>query len=81
MCSDIHTYLTMSHFLNCREHEMVMVSSDGTPTIQLDNVTLSALQQSVGEEDDGKRVHRCGFCEKAFKKSSHLKQHIRSHTG
>ena len=33
------------------------------------------------EGDDGRRSYRCGYCDKAFKKSSHLKQHIRSHTG
>ncbi|XP_063343312.1 zinc finger protein 236-like [Pelmatolapia mariae] len=32
-------------------------------------------------EDSTKRAYRCSWCSKAFKKSSHLKQHVRSHTG
>ncbi|XP_034031282.1 zinc finger protein 236-like [Thalassophryne amazonica] len=32
-------------------------------------------------EDTSKRSYRCSWCNKGFKKSSHLKQHVRSHTG
>ncbi|XP_006874610.1 PREDICTED: zinc finger protein 236 [Chrysochloris asiatica] len=32
-------------------------------------------------EDHSRRSYRCDYCHKGFKKSSHLKQHVRSHTG
>ncbi|XP_061116663.1 zinc finger protein 236-like isoform X1 [Conger conger] len=32
-------------------------------------------------EDNSRRTYRCSTCNKGFKKSSHLKQHVRSHTG
>ncbi|XP_053768453.1 zinc finger protein 236 isoform X3 [Desmodus rotundus] len=31
--------------------------------------------------DQSRRSYRCDYCHKGFKKSSHLKQHVRSHTG
>ena len=37
-------------------------------------------QQMVGEGNN-ERPHKCTYCHHAFKKSSHLRQHVRSHTG
>ncbi|XP_051721614.1 zinc finger protein 236-like isoform X1 [Ctenopharyngodon idella] len=43
---------------------------------------LSIQTQDFQDEDEiNKRVYQCSMCEKSFKKSSHLKQHVRSHTG
>uniref|UniRef100_UPI00358F8E70 zinc finger protein 236 isoform X2 n=1 Tax=Myxine glutinosa TaxID=7769 RepID=UPI00358F8E70 len=44
-------------------------------------VQLSADEFHAVADAGMRRSYRCGFCNKCFKKSSHLKQHIRSHTG
>ncbi|XP_076837436.1 zinc finger protein 236 isoform X2 [Brachyhypopomus gauderio] len=49
-------------------------------------VTSGLLQESrqvdeYQDEDGSRRTYRCHMCDKGFKKSSHLKQHVRSHTG
>uniref|UniRef100_A0A8C6QT85 Zinc finger protein 236 n=1 Tax=Nannospalax galili TaxID=1026970 RepID=A0A8C6QT85_NANGA len=66
------------------------------PSSDTINVTTRLLPESSHEEldlqterpqfledseDQSRRSYRCDYCNKGFKKSSHLKQHVRSHTG
>ncbi|XP_048074476.1 zinc finger protein 236 isoform X1 [Ursus arctos] len=66
------------------------------PSSDAMNVTTRLIQESSQEElelqtqrpqfledreDQSRRSYRCEYCNKGFKKSSHLKQHVRSHTG
>ncbi|KAM4632763.1 zinc finger protein 236 [Polymixia lowei] len=44
-------------------------------------LTAEAQDYQDDNEDSNKRAYRCSWCNKGFKKSSHLKQHVRSHTG
>ncbi|XP_053324282.1 zinc finger protein 236 [Spea bombifrons] len=46
--------------------------------IELQNQRTQFLEST---DDQSRRAYRCEYCNKGFKKSSHLKQHVRSHTG
>ncbi|XP_071445630.1 zinc finger protein 236-like [Hetaerina americana] len=47
--------------------------------------TADRLEEGDDKDDDlrgrRKKVHKCTFCHRIFKKCSHLKQHLRTHTG
>jgi len=46
-----------------------------------DTVLDEINHEITSRQTSGRRPYRCDTCDKSFKKSSHLKQHIRSHTG
>nr|XP_031297587.1 zinc finger protein 236 isoform X1 [Camelus dromedarius] len=82
-----------SQALSTSFHQQNLLQVPSSDTI---NVTTRLIQESSQEELDlqtprpqfleeseeqSRRSYRCDYCHKGFKKSSHLKQHVRSHTG
>ncbi|XP_058413306.1 zinc finger protein 236 isoform X3 [Diceros bicornis minor] len=82
-----------SQALSTSFHQQNLLQVPSSDTI---NVTTRLIQESSQEEldlqtqrpqfledseDQSRRSYRCDYCNKGFKKSSHLKQHVRSHTG
>ncbi|XP_077885987.1 zinc finger protein 236 isoform X2 [Ictidomys tridecemlineatus] len=82
-----------SQALSTSFHQQNLLQVPSSDTM---NVTARLIQESSQEEldlptqrpqfleegeDQSRRSYRCDYCNKGFKKSSHLKQHVRSHTG
>ncbi|XP_023376582.1 zinc finger protein 236 [Pteropus vampyrus] len=74
---------TFKTSLSCRKH---MKTHRTAPLIQESSQEELDLQTQRPQfledsQDQSRRSYRCDYCNKGFKKSSHLKQHVRSHTG
>ncbi|KAG1672333.1 Zinc finger protein 236 [Nymphon striatum] len=61
--------------------EPILITDDGVIQSPSKSCTLYSQTDNQGNDFGNDRPHKCHYCSRGFKKSSHLKQHIRSHTG
>ncbi|XP_054719715.1 zinc finger protein 236-like [Uloborus diversus] len=59
--------------------EPILITDTGLVQAVPKNSTM--YSQFIDNEFPNERPYRCDVCQRGFKKSSHLKQHLRSHTG
>ncbi|XP_053665753.1 uncharacterized protein LOC128714897 [Anopheles marshallii] len=64
--------------LNLDRHQQYHASVAGTTTESI--VTKSASQKVHKLNQPEEQTHKCTYCEKAFKRSHHLKLHLKHHT-
>lgn len=58
--------------------EPLLISDAGN---KISVAQVKSKKQQVYEGGDSARPHKCTMCSAAFRKTSHLKQHHRRHTG
>jgi uncharacterized Zn-finger protein len=63
--------------------DVTILEAEEAETVDKEQPAAPTQQDEPLQKDDNDtpRPYPCAVCDKSFKKSSHLKQHMRSHTG